>query len=528
MALIKTKWDVTKVERLGLEEVKILRSLPMEKAVLYWEALKSEGKRTNKLEQVVRMLCLDDLFYLLVQVCGRVDMLNRFAFERCREVESDPNGRLDLWAREHWKSSVITFGLTIQDILKDPEISIGIFSHTRPIAKAFLRQIMREFESNKTLHAAFPDILYGENVKESPKWAEDDGIIVKRKSNPNEATVEAWGLVDGQPTSKHFKVLVYDDVVVQGSVTTPDMIQKTMTALEQSYNLGTATGVRRFVGTRWHFNDAYRTLIDRQTAISREHPGRKGGTEDGESVFWPEEVHQQKRRDMGPYTYAAQILLNPKADALQGFKREWLKHYQNINREKLNWYLLADAASSKKRGSDFTSMWAVGLGVDKNYYCVPEVRDRLNLKERGDRLFKLHRDYQPKQVRYEKYGLMSDIEHYESRMEHENYRFQITEVGGQTSKADRIKRLLPLFEAGRIWMPKNKFVTDWQKVPIDLIQSFIEEEYMAFPVGLHDDMLDALARICEPDLSLIWPMEEKKKTEKPVDLTGNRNVAWMG
>ncbi len=78
------------------------------------------------------------------------------------------------------------------------------------------------------------------------------------------------------------------------------------------------------------------------------------------------------------------------------------------------------------------------------------MRDRLNLKERGDRLFDLHRRYKPKQVRYEKYGLMADVEHYQARMENENYRFPIIEVGGQTSKVDRIKRLIPLFEAGRI------------------------------------------------------------------------------
>jgi len=30
--------------------------------------------------------------------------------------------------------------------------------------------------------------------KESPKWSEDDGLIVKRKGNPRESTREAWGL----------------------------------------------------------------------------------------------------------------------------------------------------------------------------------------------------------------------------------------------------------------------------------------------------------------------------------------------
>jgi len=53
-------------------------------------------------------------------------------------VQAAPNGYLDLWGREHGKSSLITFGLTIQDILNDPEITVGIFSYSRPIAKAFL------------------------------------------------------------------------------------------------------------------------------------------------------------------------------------------------------------------------------------------------------------------------------------------------------------------------------------------------------------------------------------------------------
>ena len=509
------------------EQVKRLRGGTRLESLKVYRAYEEMQKKAGTVAAGVRTLVLNDLYYLLYRICLREDMGNDFAYARCREVENDPNGRLDLWAREHWKSSIITFGLTIQDILRNPDVTVGIFSHTRPIAKAFLRQIMREFEGNQTLQAAFPDVLWGKQQKDAPKWSEDDGIIVRRKSNPNEATVEAWGLVDGQPTSKHFKILHYDDIVVQASVTTPEMIEKTMTALEQSYNLGTTPGIRRFVGTRWHFNDAYSTLMKRGTAKPRVHPGRVGGTEDGESVWWSEETHAQKRRDMGPYTYAAQILLNPKADALQGFRREWLRTYKTIRKERLNWYLCCDAASSKKKGSDYTAMWAVGLGADGNYYCIPEVRDRLNLKERGDRLFELHRRYRPKDVRYEKYGLMSDIEHYQSRMENENYRFRITEVAGQTSKEDRIKRLVPIFEAGRIWLPASLHVTDWQRVPVDNVRAFIEEEYMAFPVGLHDDMLDALARICEPELKLVWPKEEKPQYIPPRIERAAGSPAWM-
>jgi predicted phage terminase large subunit-like protein len=497
----------------------------MTEAINYWGEAESLARSAGSFQGAVRELCKDDLFYLLVRACKREDMLHPWIYQRCREVEKDPDGYLDLWAREHYKTTILTFGLTIQNILKDPEITFGIFSHTRPIAKAFLRQIMRELESNQILHEAFPDVLWGQDVKASPKWSEDDGIIVKRKSNPNEATIEAWGLVDGQPTSKHFKVLLYDDIVVAGSVTTPEMISKVMTELERSYNLGTTPGIKRFAGTRWHFNDAYRTLIDRGTVKKREYPGKLGGSEDGESVFWPEAIHVEKRRDMGPYTYAAQILLNPKADSAQGFRRDWLKCYQNLGKG-LNWYLLIDAASSKKRGSDYTAMWAVGLGTDSNYYCIPEVRDRLNLKERAERVFALHRKYRPLQVRYEKYGLMADIEHVQDRMERENYRFQITEVAGQTSKEDRIKRLIPLFEAGRVWIPKSLHITNWEKMVVDNVHIFVEQEYLAFPIGLHDDMLDALSRIAEPELKLTWPKEEVKEASVP-QRSLNPRTAWM-
>jgi len=513
---------------------KKLHALPVKALVALWDDLEEDPKTYLKM---VRMLCLTDLYYLLVRGCGRIDMLpcrqregfldNQFCFERVREVEANPNGYLDLWAREHWKSSVITFGLTIQNILQDPDITIGIFSHTRPIAKAFLRQIMRELESNRLLHQAFPDILYGEDVRQAPKWSEDDGIIVKRKANPNEATVEAWGLVDGQPTSKHYKVLLYDDVVVAGSVTTPEMIQKVMTEMERSYNLGTTPGIKRGAGTRWHFNDAYRTLVERETLKLREYPGRLGGTEEGQSVLWSEETHNRKRSEMGPYTYGAQILLNPKADALQGFKRDWLRYYKSVKHEKMNRYMLVDAANSKKKHSDYTAIWVIGLGTDSNYYVLDMVRDRLNLTERADRIFALHRKWKPREIRYERYGMMADIEHIRARMDDENYRFQVIEVAGVTSKSDRIKRLLPLFENGRVYLPKTLHVTDWQKVPVDLVHSFIEEEYMAFPVGLHEDMLDALARIAEPDLRLVWPQEEKIEAPLPEMPAASPGVAWM-
>lgn len=434
---------------------------------------------------------------------------------------------MDLWSREHYKSAIITYGKTIQDILAshgdEPiaswggrEATVGIFSHTRGIAKRFLRQIKFEFEQNELLKEWFPDILYDNPHKQSPKWSEDDGIVVKRKSNPAEATVEAWGVVDGQPIGKHFFILVYDDVVVPESVTSPDMMSKTSDMLALSFALGAEGGRRRFIGTRYHANDAYKTVIDRQTAKPRVHLLTKDGTADGEPVLRSKEWVAEKRRDMGPYIFACQMLQNPKADETQGFKEDWLRYHDGMKREGLNVYLLFDPAGSKNKKSDYTSAWAVGLGPDENLYILDMVRDRLNLTQRCELVMRWHKKYKPMRadgVRYEKYGLMADIEHIQSIQKAVNYRFEITEVGGQIPKNDRIKRLIPYFEQGRVFLPRTHYYTGSDGKLTDLVQDFIEQEYKAFPVPIHEDMLDALARIAEPDYPLTFPQFEEFRTE---------------
>ena len=65
-----------------------------------------------------------DLWFLMTVMLGRRDMNSRpgtdsdWLFDRCMEVQAEPDGFLDLWAREYYKSTLITYGLTIQDILK--------------------------------------------------------------------------------------------------------------------------------------------------------------------------------------------------------------------------------------------------------------------------------------------------------------------------------------------------------------------------------------------------------------------------
>lgn len=463
--------------------------------------------------------CRTDLYFLLRYGLNRPDAENRFVFDRCQEVQSRPDGYLDLWAREHYKSTVITYAKSIQDILIDPEVTIGIFSHTRPIAKAFLRQIKQEFERNETLKQWFPDILWRNPHKDSPKWSEDEGIVVQRKTNPKEATVEAWGVVDGQPTSKHFRILNYDDVVTKESVTTPEMMGKTTDALALSYNLGAHGGVMRFVGTRYHFNDSYKTLIDRGTVVPRIIPATKDGKVSGEPVFLTREQLAKKRADMGPYVFGCQMLQDPKADETQGFKEEWLRFAQ-ISERGLNKYILVDPASAKKKGSDYTAAWVIGLGADKNFYILDIVRDRLNLTQRADLVMNWHRRWQPIAVGYEHYGMMADIEHIKDVQERENYRFEIVSLGGSMPKEDRIRRLIPWFEGGRFFLPPSLRKKNYEGVEVDLVDSFKNDEFLSFPVSAHDDMLDAMARIMDDDFPASFPRAYEIQDEDDAEVRG--------
>ena len=472
---------------------------------LYFEALSSKNP------DPIRKLCLGDLFFLISVACKRKDLNHDWLYDRCREVEANPDGYLDLWAREHYKSTIITFGLTIKDILNDPESTFGIFSHTRPIAKSFLMQIKRELESNKFLQDLFPDVLYKNPQAESPLWSLDGGIIVKRKSNPAVATVEAWGLVDGQPTSKHFKTLIYDDVVTRESVTTPEQIAKVNEAWALSLNLGSKEGSKvRYIGTRYHQLDTYKTIIERKSAVPRIYPATDTGKLEGNPVLMIREMLDKKRADMGPYIFGAQMLLDPVADNAMGFKEEWLMSYTELrNHQRWNYYLLCDPASAKKKDSDYTVMAVIGLAPDQNYYLLDGVRDRLNLTQRTDKLIEFHRKWKPVLTGYERYGKDSDIEHIKYVQGIETYHFEIQELGGSMAKPDRIRRLVPIFEQHRFFLPlRLPFVTAEGKL-CDFVHEFKTQEFLFFPVCAHDDMLDCISRIVDIEMCAKFPKDDK-------------------
>lgn len=175
----------------------------------------------------------------------------------------------------------------------------------------------------------------------------------------------------------------------------------------------------------------------------------------------------------------------------------------------LNVYMLCDPALSKLRKADRTTIGIVGLGDDMNFYLLDLVWDRLSPSERADHIFRLHRKWRPLNVGYEEYGLQSDTVELKSRMERENYRFTVTPLGRSgnwhnLSKGDRISTIVPQAQSGRWWFP-NPSTKERDPTLAHLTRRFINEEWNRYPACIHDDVLDMLSRINDPELKVVFP-----------------------
>lgn len=501
-----------------------LWNLPLTRVIDEWDKWDNGGTDLAG----IRALCQEDRFYLLVKVLRRIDMLHPWIYERCREVEKEPNGYLDLWAREHYKSTIITFGGIIQEILRDPDVTVGIFSHTAPIAKGFLRPIKIEFESNSILKAAFPDILYENPQRDAPVWSLDAGIVVRRKSNPKESTIEAHGLVDGQPTSKHFKLLVYDDVVTKESVATPEQSKKTTIAWELSDNLGSQGGRKWHIGTRYSFADTYEEMMKRGSVIPRVHAATDDGTIHGKPVLFSRAEWDRKIRDQGSATIACQMLQNPLAGQQSMFDVRDLQLYE-VRPATLNVYLLIDPARSRKQDSDNSAYVVLGFDTAGNKYLLDGYNHRMDLQERWQRLRDLYIKWvrepgiQSVKVGYERYGAIADLDYFKEKMRIDKFNINIEELEwpreGGGSKIDRVQRLGPDFRSHKFFLPyatnperltsnqelmqkrgygyrisKSIRRKDSEGNIYDLVQQFKEQVHY-FPFGGLKDLVDATSRI---------------------------------
>lgn len=473
-----------------------------------------------------------------------------FLFERCQEVQREPDGYLDIWSRDHYKSTIITFALTVQEILKNPEITICIYSYNVSTAQKMLVQIKNVLQGNQILLACFPEILFTNTNASSWKdesgtvhkmeWS-NDGFNVKRKSNPKEHTLECSGLVTGQKTGGHYNLLIYDDTVTPESVATRSQIEKTTSQFEMSLNTGSTANMRiRMIGTRYALGDTYEKVLKAGTVKLRKYPCVD---EEGNSVLYSDIVLKWKLSRMHGSVVATQMYCDPQANSAFNFLEEWIPpriDFKDIVLDNWNWYIIVDPAQKVSDDADNTIMWAVGVsgrGDDKTYLWADLIRDKLSLEGKQKALFDMVARFTNNRKRptvfYERVSMQSDIQHYHYVMNQTGYIFDILEASGKPKlnygmtasgnnlkyKDLRISALQPSLKQGRHRFVSEAIHTNWKGEKEDMLKTFFEEEYVKYPFGEHDDGLDAMCRSVDLDVGIqmvgIDLNDIRKKKPKP-------------
>lgn len=430
------------------------------------------------------LLGANDRFFLLTTILNRTDAVHPWIYERVREVEKEPDGCLDLWSRYHYKSTIITFAGSIEEIIRNPEVKIGIFAATNKLARPFLKQLMNEMETNERLKFLYSDVFWANPRKKgnAPYWSMQSGIVVRRKGNPREPTVGAYGLIDGMPTGFHFDILDYDDLVTIELVTNEEMVRKTTVRFELSDNLGVGAGTRkRAAGTRYSFADTYGEIIEAGTLKVRIHAATDTGTLDGNPVFMSKEEWERVKRDQRSVV-AAQMLQNPLAGKENTFQPSTLRPYYMRPRT-LNVYIMGDPSMGKKksttgRSSDRTAITVVGIDAGGNKYLLDGVCHRMKLSERWTALRDLYNKWEKAEgvqfikVGWERYGMQADLEYFkEQQQKKDQPQFEIIELSwtreGDQSKKARVQRLEPDFTNNKFYLPAKVWRGNIAWVAID-------------------------------------------------------------
>lgn len=402
-----------------------------------------------------------------------------------------------------------------------------------------------------------PDVMltgYGQNL------ASDFSVAAKRiidspeyravfpdvNIDPNRDAKATWGIegstgvvtcagLGGGLTGKGFALGVCDDYCKEREEAFSDIYRdKTWESFTSSFMTRRGpTSITIVCATPWHPDDVIGRILKRMAEEPEfpqfriiSFPARKEG-EGGWEYLFPEffspEWYHTQRAMLGANMSAAILDCNPVGLGTRMFNAPLQRLTKMPDRERLNVYIFIDSAHAKRKSkdTDYTAMWVIGYGADKNRYVLDGVRDRLNLVERTEALFTLVEQWQPSMVFWEQVGAMSDVQHVEHVQRERGYHFAITPISQKVAKEDRIAWLIPLFESNRLFFADQIKYKRVDGSIVDLVNAFETDEYNVFPASRFDDMLDDLANIEHPDvqpfthypLSRSAPNTHNEKTE---------------
>ena len=498
------------------------------------------------LREKKRWLCKNDLFYLACLVgnekiaqwkdlyqpfCDEVSLLTWRVVDlnlckapegllKIDEVTDDWKNdlgfykRLFICYRTFFKTTVVTKVHSLQLLLNFPNIHLVLCHNKQENASDNLVSVKNLF-LNTEIGRLFKNYVPG-----GKEWGNQSGFSVETRTDKGartEENIEAVG-VDTEVTGRHWMLAKKNDLVTEKSVTTEEQIKKTA-KWDETFNLGLFDDpqcpLQDYEGTKYHYSDLYTDLVKDPSVKVVKIPVLKDLKKflegDDSQITHPQRFTREGimllRKD--PWVFSCQMMLEPEAPENKRFVKEMIQCYNDLP-ETIKYVILVDPANEKKKRSDYTAMIIVGIGL-ANYYIVDMLRDKLGPNERINKALDFVERYRIKDVAWEKIGLNNDTFYLEEQRRKRKLKFTIHEIEAQNvSKVDRIRDILvPQYAEGKwLWPQKGKVIyySQFEGKNVDMVDE-LEMEFLQFPNGKHDDMLDAK--------TFLTQMTVAKPVEKP-------------
>jgi len=438
------------------------------------------------------------LFWFNKAVLGFKDLTVSCHGPLCEFADSNKKQfKLMLMPRDHLKTSCISIGATLQRQARDVEHRQLLGNETATNAQHFLRSIRQHVERNRVFRALYSEIIPKDIRK--VRW-NDSELDFNRQGNYPEPSIEAIGMT-GAATSRHYTHITYDDPISEEAVKSEKTMQDTINRMSSSLDLLTNSEKDSIwlVGTRWALWDVYSVWIE--TFGTRLGRLVRSIIEDGE-IIWPERFSADtialKRGLLGEYRFSCTQMNNPRNAELQDLNVEDFRffHWLDDNRVQLFdkegkeldvWDLsqldittTVDLAPAETVNSDRNAIITVGVSPKSQAICLDVFAKRCTPVAVIDYLFWIKRRFGPRafgieDVNYQKAlkWIIRDI-----AAERGEWLNVVPVKPGGKGKP-HIRGLQPLMATGRLF--------------IHPAQHILRNEASDYPLGEHDDVLDALA-----------------------------------
>ncbi len=186
------------------------------------ELTSENAQLTPEVIELTRQASLVNLWFFLTTIAGFAgpynDLTDHIHRDMCnfRQRSMKPGSRFAIFIpRSFYKSTITTHGANAWELLRDPNIRIGMVASKMDMAQQFLWATQRIFDDNALLQDIFPDSCPAKGVHGNilqSRWNRLEMVMPNRTRNMPEASIKCLGA--GSATAgNHFDLLNTDDLV---------------------------------------------------------------------------------------------------------------------------------------------------------------------------------------------------------------------------------------------------------------------------------------------------------------------------